>query len=827
MRMAGIENSTFENGNRAERPDQQVSGIEAEAPNSASEPSGSGSDQFVFSVQAPSGGGASALPAPAANGQYSGPGWQYRDTTENAAIAAESADQTGAPATIAPASAQARGAEAPILAQGAPAPVAGSASAQQMAGAFAIGADETHGTKIWASMFGGNYFFANGNASISDETFAWAQNETGVTNWRYPGGSISEKSFDMGDDRHFSKSPADFIDAPSGDKVVPMSRFFKLAGENNTKVTMVIPTREGLIGNPVKTGPNDDISARNVSKAYLDELSAFVKQAVELADHWGTEIEAFEIGNEFWGSGQMNQIEYGKLAGLAAVRIHNALESTGHEADILVQTVHSRNEYNDNKYGHAVQPGQIADGIKAAGAADMIDGIVNHIYARNFDIDENAKEAAFESYAKLETALYEGPGGRSASADKLDYAISEWNLQAAKAGEFGYGLKQATVMVEMFHEIAASGIDSAHVWKIIGTKMESTAMTHVPEAKYDFDPVLKHSGATHHMLEASLKGLVASNSGNIREVTDVYDVEYFTFVSDDRNVAFVVNQTPWKQDLTLDFSELVEDFGDSYFISATVMGDDAGAFASSVELAEAAVTWTHLSPQKMGWSDGVARVSLQDWEILRLEATAITPGADILNGGFGRDLIIGKGGSDKLMGNAGNDILIGGSGGDILSGGAGRDRAQYINSKNGLVADLVQTAKNTGQAAGDRYLDIEDLFGTRFGDTLNGDGGVNRIYGHNGDDLICGRGGDDMLFGMNGSDRFIFKRGHDKDTIKDFEAGIDTLVLKGFDDSLSIGRLENRAVQRDDLLILNLGEGDHVRIEDVTFDQIADDILIL
>ena len=87
--MAGIENSTFENGNRAERPDQQVSGIEAEAPNSASEPSGSGSDQFVFSVQAPSGGGASALPAPAANGQYSGPGWQYRDTTENAAIAAE------------------------------------------------------------------------------------------------------------------------------------------------------------------------------------------------------------------------------------------------------------------------------------------------------------------------------------------------------------------------------------------------------------------------------------------------------------------------------------------------------------------------------------------------------------------------------------------------------------------------------------------------------------------------------------------------------------------------------------------------------------------
>lgn len=680
---------------------------------------------------------------------------------------------------------------------------------------------------ISSTMFGGNYFFANGNANISDDMISWARTEVGITGWRYPGGSIAEQAFDITDQRHFSKTPEDFIDAPSGDTVVPLSKFLKLAAEAGTKVSIVVPTIHGLIGDAVETDRDDDIQCRDVDQSYLQAVNEFVSNALKIAQHWGASISAFEIGNEFWGSGQMNQIEYGKLAGLMTVEVDAALQAADYDADILIQTVHSRNEYNDNIYGHAVQPSQIADGIKAAGAADLVDGIVNHIYADDFAIDEGDKDTAFASYAKMEQALFEGPGARSEGQDRLTYSLTEWNLQAKDADEFGYGLKQATIITEMFFEAAKSGIDSANIWKVMGSSLNSTALVHAPEESLPTDAKIKHGGAVFDMLSESVRRLSPDANGDLVALDDGYDVEYFNYAGEGRNVLFITNQSPYQHSLDLDVSSLLEGFGSSYYVTGAILGDNAAADASSEELAASDVITTTLSRDQLGWQKGVFHVDLDDWEIFRLEVTAITPNAEKLYGREGNDYIVGQGGHDTLFGNGGDDILIGGSGGDTLVGGDGRDRAQYSNAQSGVFVNLANPEDNTGQAAGDTYMSIEDIYGSSFNDVLHANWQDNRLWGGEGNDKLAGRWGDDSLFGMEGADTFVYAAGWGCDTIMDFEAGIDHVHLREFDDSMDMEALADLATVREDNVIFDFGDGEKLIFLDTDLQQALDSISIL
>ena len=155
-------------------------------------------------------------------------------------------------------------------------------------------------------------------------------------------------------------------------------------------------------------------------------------------------------------------------------------------------------------------------------------------------------------------------------------------------------------------------------------------------------------------------------------------------------------------------------------------------------------------------------------------------GANHIWGADGNDLIFGRGGNDSVFGLNGNDTLVGGAGGDFLNGGSGTDRAQYNDAAAGLTADLQNAASNTGDAAGDSYVSIEDLFGSNFGDTLRGNAGANNILGANGNDVILGRDGEDSLSGGNGSDIIIGQAG------RDFlygNAGNDTFVYQDIADS--------------------------------------------
>jgi Ca2+-binding RTX toxin-like protein len=125
-------------------------------------------------------------------------------------------------------------------------------------------------------------------------------------------------------------------------------------------------------------------------------------------------------------------------------------------------------------------------------------------------------------------------------------------------------------------------------------------------------------------------------------------------------------------------------------------------------------------------------------------------------GTAGFEVLLGYDGNDSLSGDAGADRLEGGSGADRLDGGADDDTASYQFAPAGLFAGLEDTGFNTGDAAGDTYVDVEHLSGTAFNDTLYGNGANNRLFGLGGNDTMVGKFGADTFDGGIGDDRVSY-----------------------------------------------------------------------
>ena len=138
-----------------------------------------------------------------------------------------------------------------------------------------------------------------------------------------------------------------------------------------------------------------------------------------------------------------------------------------------------------------------------------------------------------------------------------------------------------------------------------------------------------------------------------------------------------------------------------------------------------------------------------------------THGPNLIQGRENVDYLFGRQGDDTLDGGVGDDVLFGGPGADHLIGGPNRDRAQYSESLTALLVDLLDPSRNTGEAAGDTFLFIEDLAGSRFNDTLMGDFADNRLFGREGQDQLFGRAGDDYLNGGAHADRLDGGAGDD------------------------------------------------------------------
>jgi 2',3'-cyclic-nucleotide 2'-phosphodiesterase (5'-nucleotidase family) len=147
-----------------------------------------------------------------------------------------------------------------------------------------------------------------------------------------------------------------------------------------------------------------------------------------------------------------------------------------------------------------------------------------------------------------------------------------------------------------------------------------------------------------------------------------------------------------------------------------------------------------------------------------------TEGGDTLIGLDGAETLTGLGGDDDLRGDGGDDDLRGGPGADLHDGGDGFDVANYETSAQGISVNLFSGAGfGPGDAAGDRFIAVENLRGTPFVDVLVGDAASNRIQGLAGADLLIGSLGPDLLEGGSDPDRFVMSSvAEGGDTILDF-----------------------------------------------------------
>lgn len=143
-------------------------------------------------------------------------------------------------------------------------------------------------------------------------------------------------------------------------------------------------------------------------------------------------------------------------------------------------------------------------------------------------------------------------------------------------------------------------------------------------------------------------------------------------------------------------------------------------------------------------------------------------GNDVVTGGSLSDQVYGDTGVDTLMGAAGNDRLFGGGSGDVLIAGAGNDAVDGGSSTDRVdyttvgAAILVNLGLGTATGDGnDTLLNVENVTGSSFDDSISGSAGANTLLGGDGNDVLHGAAGNDNLTGGNGVDGLFGDDGHD------------------------------------------------------------------
>jgi Ca2+-binding RTX toxin-like protein len=170
------------------------------------------------------------------------------------------------------------------------------------------------------------------------------------------------------------------------------------------------------------------------------------------------------------------------------------------------------------------------------------------------------------------------------------------------------------------------------------------------------------------------------------------------------------------------------------------------------------------------------------------------------------DTIYGYGGKDKIFGLGGNDFIIGGAGADEIDGGGDIDAAFYTDSSEGVWVTLTTGVGQFGTAAGDKLTSIENLYGSAFGDLLEGNDAGNALSGLQGNDILDGGEGADVLSG--GADDDMLKGGAGADKLHGGD-GRDVLIYSGSAAAITISLLTNSAAGGE-------AEGDTISgIEDV------------
>ena len=138
---------------------------------------------------------------------------------------------------------------------------------------------------------------------------------------------------------------------------------------------------------------------------------------------------------------------------------------------------------------------------------------------------------------------------------------------------------------------------------------------------------------------------------------------------------------------------------------------------------------------------------------------------NILKGLGGSDTIDGRGGDNKLYGGDGGDTLISGTGKDYIDGGGDTDTVSYVNMSAAMGGvtirfdrpnteeyDYAYLSNDVTKTIKDKILNVENITGSGYADTIYGNANTNFIQAGAGNDKIYAGGGYDFIDGGVGSD---------------------------------------------------------------------------
>ena len=207
-----------------------------------------------------------------------------------------------------------------------------------------------------AALFGGNILATRdqlGDSGTYDNVAA----NLGLESIRYPGGSLTEHYFDLA-----APDNDTVTDINSGQPInfLPYSEFMTYAENTAKSVTIVLPTQKYL---------SLQVDANGDRYAQIDEetLRGFVKDTLD-GIYGAPAIRFFEIGNEYWGSGQMSSVEYGRVSSRMAEVVNdelshqNGADSAFSDTDIVVQMGENYNyaRLNEEYNSYATEAEKIA-----------------------------------------------------------------------------------------------------------------------------------------------------------------------------------------------------------------------------------------------------------------------------------------------------------------------------------------------------------------------------------------------------------------------------------------------------------------------------------
>lgn len=563
------------------------------------------------------------------------------------------------------------------------------------------------GEGVTQQHFGANYLAQLDNAAFesNESDFLTAANALGITDFRYPGGTIAEKFFDIRDGRHFQPNDGEELVFSSpfdnGETVtmVNLYDFLEKVQSSDGSATIVLPTIAFV--EAINSGNASEISQVETT------IKEFVKKCLTMPN--GNLIGAFEIGNEFaaWldledGSDNVmsSPVEFAKIMVNFSVWIDEVYQELGLEnsPEILVQTpfVKYGGEGVVQYINHIMNLANEDQGVEAlADAFAAIDGFTIHNYSTEIysgaygaiELDFQISDLMSDAFDSYLTQM---------GLPEKDYSvyITEWNVRNRSVVDLELDkMELAISLLDQFSQFVNLGADAMHVWPILHNTHNSLS-----EIDEDEGIALHIAGEVFASLQSNVVGMNAVETDTFISIDEDDDADFLfhAYQGHNETVVYITNVSGNYAEATFDLSELAVSNLD---FEITFFSESEGAHNTTVEGANVELGIESETIAQIVFSEPSTvgtMVYYRDTLVCYRREDTKTPetlnGSDSddvlegshntykINGFGGDDFVFGGIGNDTISGNEGNDTLSGGEGNDVIHSGKGSDQIIFQES---------------------------------------------------------------------------------------------------------------------------------------------------